>query len=144
MKKKRSSSESTKITASELASYYKSYTTTQLNYKDPTAHNIDTITEFINKKKMPSFIPMNSNPGPGFYYDEENMTSLKKALSPPLVPKEPYNPDDEILNEIFNSNNHDKEKKIILDFKKEQAENFKKKLIIMKMKLFQLKKMLKK
>ena len=128
-KKKRSSSESTKITASELASYYKSYTTKQLNYKDPTAHNIDTITEFINKKKMPSFIPMNSNPGPGFYYDEENMTSLKKALSPPLVPKEPYNPDDEILNEIFNSNNHDKEKKIILDFKKEQAENFKKKML---------------
>ena len=31
----------------ELSNYYKSYTTKQLNYKDPTAHNIDTITEFI-------------------------------------------------------------------------------------------------
>ena len=127
--KKKSNEEPAKITNSELASYYKSYTTKQLNYKDPTAHNIDIITEFIKKKKLPSFIPMNSNPGPGFYYDEENMSGLKKAISPPLVPKEPYNPDDEILNEIFNSNNHDKEKKIILDFKKEQAENFKKKML---------------
>ena len=122
------SSESTKIT-SELSNYYKSYATKQLNYKDPTAHNIDTITEFIKKKKMPSFIPTNSNPGPGFYYDEDMMSGLRKAMSPPLVKKEPYNPDVEILNEIFNSKNHDKEKRIILDFKKEQAENFKKKML---------------
>ena len=113
----------------ELSNYYKSYTTKQLNYKDPTAHNIDTITEFIKKKKLPSFIPMNNNPGPGFYYDEELMDGMKKASAPPLIKKEPYNPDDEILNEIFNSNNNDKEKKIILDFKKEQAENFKKKML---------------
>ncbi len=97
------SNESTKIN-SELSSYYKSYTTKQLNYKDPTAHNIDTITEFIKKKKMPSFIPVNNNPGPGFYYDEEMMSGLRKALSPPLVKKDPYNHDDEILNEIFNVN----------------------------------------
>ena len=122
------SSESTKIN-SELSSYYKSYTTKQLNYKDPTAHNIDTITEFIKKKKMPAFIPINSNPGPGFYYDEDMMSGLRKAMSPPLVKKEPYNPDTEILNEIFNSNKYDKQKKIILDFKKEQADNFKKKML---------------
>ena len=126
--KKNTSEESTKIN-SELSNYYKSYTTKQLNYKDPTAHNIDTITEFLKKKKLPSFIPMNRNPGPGFYYDDDLMSSIKKAVTPPLVPKEPYNPDDEILNEIFNSNNHEKEKKIILDFKKEQAENFKKKML---------------
>ena len=130
------SNESTKIN-SELSSYYKSYTTKQLNYKDPTAHNIDTITEFIKKKKMPSFIPVNNNPGPGFYYDEEMMSGLRKALSPPLVKKDPYNHDDEILNEIFNvnknnnniNNYYEKEKNIILDFKKEQAENFKKKML---------------
>ena len=122
------SNESTKI-ISELSSYYKSYTTKQLNYKDPTAHNIETISEFINKKKMPCFIPMNTNPGPGLYYNEDYMSGLKKAASPPLVPKEPYDPDEEILNEIFNGNKYNKEKKIILDFKKEQAENFKKKML---------------
>ena len=122
------SDESTKI-ARELSNYYKSYATKQLNYKDPTAHNIETITEFIKKKKMPSFIPTNNNPGPGFYYDEDMMSGLRKAMSPPLVKKEPYNPDVEILKEIFNSNNHDKEKRIILDFKKEQADNFKKKML---------------
>ena len=78
---------------------------------------------------MPCFIPMNTNPGPGLYYNEEIMSSLKKAASPPLVPKEPYDPDIEMLNEILNGNNHEKEKKIILDFKKEQAENFKKKML---------------
>ena len=41
--------ESTKIN-NEMANYYKSYTTKQLNYKDPTAHNIDTITKFIKKR----------------------------------------------------------------------------------------------
>ena len=120
--------ESAKI-KKELSNYYKSYTTKQLNYKDPTAHNIDTITEFIKNKKMPSFIPPNTNPGPGFYYDEILMSSVKKALTPSLVQREPYNPDEEILNEIFNSNTHEKEKKLIQDFKKEQAENFKKKML---------------
>ena len=120
--------ESTKIN-NEMANYYKSYTTKQLNYKDPTAHNIDTITKFIKKRKLPSFIPMNNNPGPGFYYDEYMMNGLRKALTPLLVEKQPFNPDDEILNEIFNSNNNDKEKQIIMDFKKEQAENFKKKML---------------
>ena len=129
-KENNKSNESTKIN-SELSSYYKSYATKQLNYKDPTAHNIDTITEFIKKKQMPSFIPKNNNPGPGFYYDEEMMSGLRKAAQPPIVKKVPYNADDEILKEIFNSNNnyHEKEKKIILDYKKEQAENFKKRML---------------
>ena len=129
-KSKSKSNESTKLN-SEISNYYKTYATKQLNYKDPTAHNIDTITEFIKKKQMPSFIPINNNPGPGCYYDEEMMSCLRKALSPPLVKKEPYNSDDEILKEIFNnkSSYHDKEKRIILDFKKEQAENFKKRML---------------
>ena len=39
-----------------MPNYYKFYTTKQLKCKDPTAHNIDSITEVIKKRKMPSFI----------------------------------------------------------------------------------------
>ena len=59
--KNQTDDESTKIKSSELANYYISYTTKKLNYKDPTVRNIETITEFIKNKKMPSFIPMNSS-----------------------------------------------------------------------------------
>ena len=38
---------------------------------------------------MQSFIPMNSNPGPGFYYDEDMISGLRKALIPLLVEKPP-------------------------------------------------------
>ena len=38
---------------------------------------------------MQPFIPMNSNPGPGFYYDEDMMSGLRKALIPLLVEKPP-------------------------------------------------------
>ena len=113
----------------EMSNYYKSYTTKQLNYKDPTAHNIDTIIEVIKKRKMPSFIPVNNVPGPGFYYDSDMMNGMKKASSRPIVEKKPYNREDELLNELFNNKNNNKEEGIIYDFKQEQADNFKKKMM---------------
>lgn len=113
----------------EMSNYYKSYTTKQLNYKDPTAHNIDTITEVIKKRKMPSFIPVNDVPGPGFYYDYDLMNGMRKASARPIVEKKPYNREDELLNELFKNKNDIKEEGIIYDFKKEQAENFKKKML---------------
>ena len=113
----------------EMSNYYKSYTTKQLNYKDPTAHNIDTITEVIKKRKMPSFIPMNNYPGPGFYYDSYLMNGMRKASARPIIEKKPYNLEDEIFNELFSNKNYDKEEGIIYDFKKEQAENFKRKIL---------------
>ena len=113
----------------EMSNYYKLYTTKQLNYKDPTAHNIDTITEVIKKRKMPSFIPMNNVPGPGFYYDSEMMNGMRKASAKPIIEKKPYNIEDELLNELFSNKNNNKEEGIIYDFKKEQAENFKKKIL---------------
>ena len=64
-----------------MSNYYKSYTTKHLNYKDPTAHNIDTIIEVIKKRKIPSFIPVNNVPGPGFYYDIDMMNRMRKAPS---------------------------------------------------------------
>ena len=112
-----------------MSNYYKSYTTKQLNYKDPTAHNIETITEVIKKRKMPSFIPMNNVPGPGFYYDSELMNGMRKASARPIIEKKPYNLEDELLNELFENKNNNKEEGIIYDFKKEQAENFKKKIL---------------
>ena len=126
--RKKKSKENSKINK-EMSNYYKSYTTKQLNYKDPTAHNIDTITEVIKKRKMPSFIPMNNVPGPGFYYDSEIMDGMRKALSKPIIEKKPYNYEDELLNELFNSNFDNKEEKLNNDLKKEQAENFKKKIL---------------
>ena len=113
----------------EMSNYYKSYTTKQLNYKDPTAHNIDTITEVIKKRKMPSFIPVNNVPGPGFYYDNDMMNGMRKASARPIIEKKPYNKEDELFNELFNNKNSIKEEGIIYDFKKEQAENFKKKIL---------------
>ena len=112
-----------------MSNYYKSYTTKQLNYKDPTAHNIDTITEVIKKRKMPSFIPMNNVPGPGFYYDSNLMNGMRKASARPIIEKKPYSFEDELFNELFNNKNFDKEEGIIYDFKKEQAENFKRKIL---------------
>ena len=127
-RKKVNRNENSKVNK-EMANYYKSYTTKQLNYKDPTAHNIDTITEVIKKRKMPSFIPMNNVPGPGFYYDSELMNGMRKASSRPIVEKKPYNIEDELLNELFNNKPNNKEEGIIYDFKKEQAENFRKKAL---------------
>ena len=81
----------------DMSNYYKSYATKQLNYKDPTAHNIDTITEVIKKRRMPSFIPMNNVPGPGFYYNSEKMDGMRKASSKPIIEKKPYNIEDELF-----------------------------------------------
>ena len=127
-RKKRSEDEDNKVNK-EMSNYYKSYTTKQLNYKDPTAHNIETITEVIKKRKMPSFIPMNNVPGPGFYYDSELMNGMRKASARPIIEKKPYNLEDELLNELFKNKNNNREEGIIYDFKKEQAENFKKKIL---------------
>ena len=127
-KKKNIYDENNKVNK-EMSNYYKSYTTKQLNYKDPTAHNIDTITEVIKKRKMPSFIPMNNVPGPGFYYDSNLMNGMRKASARPIIEKKPYSFEDELFNELFNNKNFDKEEGIIYDFKKEQAENFKRKIL---------------
>ena len=127
-RKKKNNFENNKVNK-EMSNYYKSYTTKQLNYKDPTAHNIDTITEVIKKRKMPSFIPINNVPGPGFYYDSELMDGMRRASARPIIEKKPYNLEDELFNELFNNKNNDKEEGIIYDFKKEQAENFKKKIL---------------
>ncbi len=93
--RKKNKSKNSKVNK-EMSNYYKSYTTKQLNYKDPTAHNIDTITEIIKKRKMPSFIPVNNVPGPGFYYDSEIMDGMKKASSKPIAQKKPYNFEEEL------------------------------------------------
>ena len=127
-RKKANKNENSKVNK-EMANYYKSYTTKQLNYKDPTAHNIDTITEVIKKRKMPSFIPTNNVPGPGFYYDNDLMNGMRKASAKPIVEKKPYNIKDELLNELLSNKPNTKEEGIIYDFKKEQAENFKKKAL---------------
>ena len=125
--RKKSKKENSKVNK-EMSNYYKSYTTKQLNYKDPTAHNIDTITEVIKKRKMPSFIPVNNVPGPGFYYDSEIMDGMRKASSKPIAQKRPYNFEEELLNELFNNMNNNEEGEVY-DIKKEQAENFKKKIL---------------
>ena len=127
-RKKKNKYENNKVNK-EMSNYYKSYTTKQLNYKDPTAHNIETITEVIKKRKMPSFIPMNNVPGPGYYYDSNLMNGMRRASARPIIEKKAYNIEDEILNELFNNKNNIKEEGIIYDFKKEQAENFKKKIL---------------
>ena len=113
----------------EMSNYYKSYTTKQLNYKDPTAHNIETIAEVINKRKMPSFISINNVPGPGFYYDNILMDGMRKASAKPIIEKKPYNYEDELLSNLFNNKIDDKEEGTIYDFKKEQAENFRKRIL---------------
>ena len=113
----------------EMSNYYKSYTTKQLNYKDPTAHNIETISEVIKKRKMPAFISINNVPGPGFYYDSVLMNGMRKASAKPIVEKKPYNLEDELLSNLFKNKINDKEEGAIYDFKKEQAENFRKKIL---------------
>ena len=127
-RKKKPNYENNKVNK-EMSNYYKSYTTKQLNYKDPTAHNIETITEVIKKRKLPAFIPMNNVPGPGYYYDSHLMNGMRRASARPIKEKKPYNLEDEILNELFSNKNNNKEEGIIYDFKKEQAENFKKKIL---------------
>ena len=117
-------------TNEEISNFYKSYVIKQLNYKDPTAHNIDTIIEVMNKRKLPSFIPMNGVPGPGFYYDNVIMDGMRKAAAKPHVEKKPYNIEEELYLEFYNNiNRYNKADGNIYDFKKEQADNFKKKML---------------
>lgn len=127
-RKKSAQSENNKYNK-EMSIYYKSYSTKQLNYKDPTAHNIDTIIEVINKRKMPSFIPVNNVPGPGFYFDDNSLNEIKASPSRPLLEKKPYNSEEELINDFFFSKNGNKEEGNEYDFKKEQAENFKRKIM---------------
>ena len=54
-----------------IINFFKSYSKQQIIFKDPTAHNIDIFIEGMKKNKLPSFIPVNNVPGPGYYYDEE-------------------------------------------------------------------------
>ena len=113
------------LNSKELKTIYKSYTTKQLNFKDPTAHNIDTITEVMKKKKLPIFIPMNNVPGPGFYYDEILQSGMRKASARPIVEKKllPYE------DEVNKSENNKQEVGPGYYFQEEPGETFKKKIL---------------
>ena len=52
----------------------------QIMFKDPTAHNINSLSEEIRKDKLPVFIHVNDVPGPGYYYDEENNNTNNKDI----------------------------------------------------------------
>ena len=72
---------------------------------------------------------MNNVPGPGFYYDDFLMNGLRKASARPIVEKKPYNAEEELINELFNNKKDEKLEGIIYDFKKEMADNFKRKIM---------------
>jgi hypothetical protein len=57
------------------------------------------------------------------------MNGMRRASARPIIEKKPYNLEDEIFNELFSNKTSDKEEGIIYDFKKEQAENFKRKIL---------------
>ena len=78
---------------------------------------------------MPSFIPVNNVPGPGFYFDDNSLNEIKASPSRPLLEKKPYNSEEELINDFFFSKNGNKEEGNEYDFKKEQAENFKRKIM---------------
>ena len=105
--RKKRKNKSSKINK-EMSNYYKSYNIKQLSYKDPTAHNIDTITEVIKKRRMPSFVPVNNVPGLGFYYDSQIMDGMRKASAKPIIEKNPYSYEEELLNELFNYKSEEK------------------------------------
>ena len=50
---------------------FRTYTSKQIMFRDPTSQKIRELSEEINKKDMPIFIHINNVPGPGYYYDEE-------------------------------------------------------------------------
>ena len=50
---------------------FRIYSCQQIMFKDPTAHNIGSLSSEKEKDKLPIFIHINDVPGPGYYYDEE-------------------------------------------------------------------------
>ena len=54
---------------------------------------------------------------------------MRKASAKPIVEKKPYNYEDELLSNLFSNRINDKEEGTVYDLKKEQAENFRKKIL---------------
>ena len=50
---------------------FRIYSSQHTMLKDPSVHNIHSISEEFIKDKLPIFIRVNDVPGPGYYYDEE-------------------------------------------------------------------------
>ena len=50
---------------------FRIYSSQHMMLKDPSVHNIHSISEEFIKDKLPIFICVNDVPGPGYYYDEE-------------------------------------------------------------------------
>ena len=50
---------------------FRIYSSQHMLLKDPSVHNIHSISEEFTKDKLPIFIRVNDVPGPGYYYDEE-------------------------------------------------------------------------
>ena len=50
---------------------FRIYSSQHMMLKDPSVHNIHSISEELIKDKLPIFICVNDVPGPGYYYDEE-------------------------------------------------------------------------
>lgn len=96
-------SKSTMQTPNEHRNLFKSYTVRQLNFKDPIAHNIETINFNLNKNKLPPFARTGSElfPGPGYYLDFNKHSGFYAAQKKPIKEKsEPLYFDKENFKEI--------------------------------------------
>lgn len=100
---------------SNMCNIYKKYSSTQLIYKDPAAHNIKIQIE----KDYPDFVTINNVPGPGYYFAEED--DINKKKNEKYLPRKKINTTKEnkdknsedmipgpgaYFNDIFNLNNN--------------------------------------
>ena len=59
--------------------FFRIFSSQRLKFKGSTTQNIKSLSQEINKEKLPYFIHVNDVPGPGYYYDEKKNINNKSS-----------------------------------------------------------------